>query len=321
MIISDEERDPGIKLHLTLHNTSSQDIGEAITCYVDGAQVKESEGATIALPGITGPVTVELSGPSYYRATKYLTGAEESVTVELFPLPTSLGYHTQEEMEAVFDDVIRRCPQLGSRYSIGASLQSRSLEVLRLSAGDVTKGAGVSAKESVKLVGGIHGNEAVGRECLINLVQYLCGAYQHDDLVTKLLDTLDLHVLPSFNPDGFAVSKHGDDYWTLGRENANNADLNRNFPDQFGRQSKKVQPETSAMMSWSRAHNFTASISLHGGSLVACYPYDNTETGSSVYSASPDDETFIYLAKSYANTHPTMHRGDKVCMRGTDYDR
>jgi len=161
--------------------------------------------------------------------------------------------------------------------------------------------------QHIKLVGGIHGNEAVGRESLINLVQYFCSAYGHDDLITKIIDTTDLHFYPSMNPDGFAGAKHGD--WQAGRANAADVDLNRNFPGQFhGAPVDPIQPETAALMKWSKEWRFSTSISLHGGSLVACYPFDNTASGRSKYSATPDDATFIFMAKTYANAHPIMYK-------------
>lgn len=38
-----------------------------------------------------------------------------------------------------------------------------------------------------------------------------------------IVENVHLHILPSLNPDGFSVRK---------RNNANNVDLNRDFPDQ-----------------------------------------------------------------------------------------
>ena len=87
-----------------------------------------------------------------------------------------------------------------------------------------------------------------------------------------------------------------------GRENKNNVDLNRNFPDQFGVTSENSvpEPETKAVMSWILSNSFQLSANLHGGSLVSNYPYDNTPNGKSVYSGSPDDATFRVLAESYS---------------------
>ena len=70
-------------------------------------------------------------------------------------------------------------------------------------------------------------------------------------------------------------------------------------------------------MNWSLNNNFVLSANLHGGSLVANYPYDNTEGGSSMfrmssnkkYSATPDDELFRKLALAYSQAHKKMHLG------------
>ncbi|MCO5552782.1 hypothetical protein L7F22_006299 [Adiantum nelumboides] len=68
------------------------------------------------------------------------------------------------------------------------------------------------------------------------------------------------------------------------------------------------QPETRAIMNWTRAHNFVASASLHGGALVANYPWDGTSDGRTRYSQCDDDKTFRYLAKVYSGSHVDMHR-------------
>ena len=89
-----------------------------------------------------------------------------------------------------------------------------------------------------------------------------------------------------------------------GRANFAGVDLNRNFPDRLGHgDSNKVQePETMAVMAWIRNYPFVLSANLHGGSLVANYPYDDNSVkgGHTVYSASPDDKTFRVLAESYS---------------------
>jgi len=67
------------------------------------------------------------------------------------------------------------------------------------------------------------------------------------------------------------------------RNNAKGYDLNRNFPDYFVNNSQSiVQPETRAIMDWLLQRQFVLSASLHGGALVANYPYDNKPLGLDV---------------------------------------
>ena len=48
------------------------------------------------------------------------------------------------------------------------------------------------------------------------------------------MNTTEIYLLPSLNPDGYAISRTGDcDNNRAGRNNANDVDLNRNFPKQF----------------------------------------------------------------------------------------
>ncbi len=56
-------------------------------------------------------------------------------------------------------------------------------------------------------------------------------------LLLRLVNSTDIWLMPSLNPDGFAAAHEGDCIGMgsggVGRENANRVDLNRNFPDQF----------------------------------------------------------------------------------------
>ena len=55
------------------------------------------------------------------------------------------------------------------------------------------------------------------------------------------------------------------------------------------------------------------SANLHGGSLVASYPYDGTANDRNDYNAAPDDDIFRTLALTYAKNHKTMALSSRVC--------
>jgi len=65
-------------------------------------------------------------------------------------------------------------------------------------------------------------------------------------------------------------------------------------------------------MDWIAKIPFVLSANLHGGALVANYPYDNgpMEFPSNVANPSPDNDVFKMLALTYSNTHPRMHLGE-----------
>ena len=81
----------------------------------------------------------------------------------------------------------------------------------------------------VKYIANMHGNEAVGRELMLLFIDYLATTYkaQSNPEVTRLVDTTEIHILPSMNPDGFERSIEGSCKGLRGRANSNGLDLNR----------------------------------------------------------------------------------------------
>ncbi|XP_026475682.1 carboxypeptidase M-like, partial [Ctenocephalides felis] len=108
--------------------------------------------------------------------------------------------------------------------------------------------------------------------------------------------------------------------------NARGFDLNRNFPDYFKQNNKRGQPETDAVKEWIQKIQFVLSGSLHGGALVASYPFDNTpnslfQSYASSPSLTPDDDVFKHLALTYSSNHAKMSHGVACKGAGPRFDR
>ena len=224
-------------------------------------------------------------------------------------------YHDYDSLHNFVSFYAHAYPIITRLYSIGTSVEGRELYAL-----EITDHPGVheAGEPEFKYVGNMHGNEVVGRELLLLLIKYLCEGYGRDERVTRIVDTTRVHILPTMNPDGFKRSHEGDAQSIVGRANAHNKDLKRNFPDQYyvkPGENDVQEPETLAVMAWSSQFPFVLSANLHGGSLVANYPYDDTPNPADAAGKawpSPDDATFVLLAKTYSLNHPRMKLGQVI---------
>ena len=226
--------------------------------------------------------------------------------------PNNSTYNNYEYVTELFHHYESRFPLIAKRFTIGESVGKRQLWGMQISDNVTTDEPG---EPKVKLLANIHGNEVVGRQMLIYLVDYLLQNYGGDSRVTDLVDQTNIFILPSVNPDGFEEAVEGACEGDLGRGNKNQIDIDSNFPDQFrpdNEQFDSLQPETEAIMNWVTNNIFTLSASFHDGNMVVTYPFDDStehkKTG--YYSMSPDDIVFKQLASIFADAHSVMHEGN-----------
>jgi len=244
---------------------------------------------------------------------------EEEMVIPDAKVNLRFNYHNYTALTAFLNDVAAAYPQLTQLYSIGKSVQGRELWVLAVSS---TPHVHVAGKPEVKYVGNIHGNEPVSKEILLQFIMHLVTRYGYDDIVTLLLNRTRIHFLASMNPDGFEKSIENSCKGERGRKNNKGLDLNRNFPDYFQKNNAPIQPETRAVIRWMSTVPFVLSAGLHGGALVASYPYENNVnfafhvTGYLPHLC-PDDDVFRHLAEVYARNHATMWKGQSCKSTAT----
>ncbi|KAL5004983.1 hypothetical protein ScPMuIL_018439 [Solemya velum] len=181
-----------------------------------------------------------------------------------------------------------------SIQSLGISNEGRTLSSMKF----------VNPKEhairpKIVLLSGLHGNEAVGKELLIQLAFHLCENYGHDFFITEMIDNSEIYILPLMNPDGAISSKQGDCDGKTGLLNSNNVDLDSNFPAMEFNISANMELESKLVSEWLMNIHPTTTLILRGGGLVATYPHHHSGQKDSL--GEIDKTNLEHLARMFIN--------------------
>lgn len=142
---------------------------------------------------------LNLSNTQSTSRKRPLIGAVDIGRVDL-----SHHYHYEDVLE-LSEALASQYPSLVQHYSVGKSVEGRDLLVLKISENVAQRD---ECEPMVKYVANMHGDETVGRALMVALAQYLVVAYhQGDPRVVKLLNTTEVHLMPSMNPDGFEMAQ------------------------------------------------------------------------------------------------------------------
>lgn len=204
-------------------------------------------------------------------------------------------YYTYAQYQQFMQDTAAQYPNICSLVSIGNSVQGRPILFMKITDNPTLE----EAEPEFKYVSSIHGNEVVGYDMCIRLVQQLTTQYGTNARITNLVNDMEIWICPMMNPDGFALGQ---------RFNANGIDLNRNFPMPTGElhpDGNATAIENTHMMNFCNDRNFVLSANFHGGALVANYPWDYT------YVLAPDNELLIQAALAYSSHNPPMFDSDE----------
>uniref|UniRef100_A0A665U665 Si:ch1073-459j12.1 n=1 Tax=Echeneis naucrates TaxID=173247 RepID=A0A665U665_ECHNA len=253
-------------------------------------------------------------------------------------------HHSYSEMVALMKSVNEECPNITSIYSLGRSSKGKEIMAMVISGNPTEHEIG---EPEFRFTAGLHGNEAVGREMLLLLMQYLCKEYKdRNPRAQQLVEGIRIHLVPSLNPDGheeaFDVGSELSS-WTTGHFTDNGFDIFKNFPDLnsilWDAEDKGLVPkltpnhhvpipenaeiavETRAIISWMNTYPFVLGANFQGGETIVAYPYDSLRLNKPPEDEPrviPDESLFRWLAVSYASTHLTMtHNYHGSCHGGT----
>lgn len=209
-------------------------------------------------------------------------------------------YHTAAEFRQEAEKLVRDYPNLVAIKELGQSVEGRPLWCLVIS----DNAAKEENEPKTAYIAGVHGDERAQPELMLALCRYLAVSYGSDPRVKEIVDNSWIAVVVCANPDG----------WEKGtRRNANNVDINRDFPSiHDGRRlaTKGRQPETLALMQLIQEQPFGVVVDFHatnssGGVIFVNTPYDNNPAQNPAHRFA-DYQHALVLAHAYADAHPVM---------------
>ncbi len=227
-----------------------------------------------------------LTAPSELFSVKMTANSKQVLTWDYYP--TYTAYETLMHQFAIDH------PDICKLITITTLASGRKILALRISDNVNTE----ENEPEFLLTSSIHGNETTGYILMLHLADYLLTKYGFDERITHMVNNFDIVICPLANPDG--TYKGGNATVTgATRYNANNIDLNRNYPDPENGQhpdGNAWQPETVAFMDFATQNTFTMGVNFHGGTEVINYPWDTWPR------LSADDAWWQYVSHEYADT-------------------
>ncbi|KAM6431592.1 adipocyte enhancer-binding protein 1 isoform 1-T1 [Liasis olivaceus] len=210
-------------------------------------------------------------------------------------------HHNYKDMRQLMKVVNEECPTITRIYNIGKSF--RGLKIYAMEISD-NPGEHELGEPEFRYTAGIHGNEVLGRELLLMLMQFICKEFKDGNpRIRNLVTETRIHLVPSLNPDGYEIaSQTGSELgnWALGHWNEEGYDLFENFPDlnsilwaaeerkwvphkvpnhhipipdHYLAEEAAVAVEVRAILAWMEKIPFVLGANFQGGEKLISYPF------------------------------------------------
>ena len=213
------------------------------------------------------------------------------------------GYHTYAEIAAATKAVADAHPDIARRFSIGKSYQGREIWAMKISDNVATD----EAEPEVLFDGGHHADEHMGVEMTLKIMHWLVDGYGTDPRITNIVNSREIWLVFSVNPDGAELRHRRRQIPLLAQEPPADArdrlhrhgpqpqlrlPLGRRRPDEHEpgghhlprhrRRSRRPRPARCAT-SWPAASSAAASrsgphITFHESGRLVMWPYGYTTT-------------------------------------------
>lgn len=240
-----------------------------------------------------------------------------------FPAADS-GYHTYQEWVDETTALVAAHPALVARTQIGTSYENRPIWALKVS----DNASADEAEPEVLFTHGQHAREHLTVEMAMYLLHELTDGYASDARIRAIVDSREIWIVPSVNPDGaeFDVAAGSYAFWRKNRQPASaseiGTDLNRNWSFQWGccpggssgdpvsetyrGPSPFSAPETQAVRNLVQSRRIggvqqiTAAIDFHTYGELVLWPYGYTADDTAPGLDADQHATFVAIGQSMA---------------------
>jgi hypothetical protein len=262
---------------LTRNLSIDKRCGDTITAYASEKQFKWFTGKHIPFSVLA------------FRSVKNPQKGHGKTTATAWDAYPSYAQYLQ-----LMESFAQHYPDQCVLHEFGTTVEGRKLLAVK-----VSDNPAIDESEPVFLyTSTIHGDEGTGYMLMLRLIDSLLTSYNSNNTIKQLVDKTEIWINPLFNPDGFYFASDSLSFNSR-RYNANNADLNRNFPDPVAGDHPddlEWQPETIAMMDFMKQCNIVLAANLHDGAELVNYPWDSRSERHA------DDSWFATLSRRFADT-------------------
>jgi len=227
----------------------------------------------------------DLIAKGYNVQVQYWTPEEKNIA--LYGPDWYFAFHTYDQLVAEMQQAALDHPNIVILDTLGYSVQGRMILGAKVSDNPAIE----ENEPEFRIIGNHHGNEYMGFEIGLNMLQYLTDNYGSITQVTHLVNDLETWIIPMMNPDGRTAGS---------RYNSNGVDLNRDYgyiwTGEGGGPYGFSQPETRAIRLHGLEHNFSISLSFHTTAAYVNYVWNYRPFPV------PDSAFIVDISRPYATT-------------------
>jgi hypothetical protein len=254
-------------------------------------------------------------------------GAGLRARASAFP-PADANYHTYQEMTDETLQIANANPAIVQRQSLGTTHEgTRQIWALKISDNAATD----EAEPEVLFTANQHAREHLTVEMALYLLNELTSGYGTDSRITSIVNTREIWIVPSMNPDGaeFDVATGSYVLWRKNRQpnagsSAVGTDLNRNWGWQWGccggssgtfssetyrGAAPFSAPETQRLRDFVNSRvvggvqQIRTGIDFHTYSELVLWPYGYTTADTAPGMTADDHDAFAALGNDMASTN------------------